>query len=351
MGEGKPSGFRFWIFWLKVAASLSILGWLVREAWTTDQFERLWNGPKQWAWLPVAIAATGAAHLVGFFRWYWMGHALGLPLTIAESIRIGLIGCFFSLVAFGVVGGDTMRAWYAARHSPGRKAEAVASVFLDRAIGMLTMFLFAALGYWFCRDTLSQSGDEVQIRAIRLICQFSLLVSLAGLSGLSLMMMIGRIRRTRPWRAIEKLPRIGRFAQRLAGIFMLYRNRYDAILGCFALSLLVNILFAVAIWSVAAFLPGRHPGLADHLVISPISMVANSVPLPGGVGGMEPVLGFLYRGFLSAEGLPGGETATPELLVAFVFRFALLLVAAAGAVAWFSSSQSLRKELQSAEAP
>lgn len=349
MGEGKPSGFRSWIFWLKVAASLFILGWLVQVAWSTDQFARLWHEPKQWGWLPVAIAATAAAHLVGFIRWYWMGNALGLPLTIAESVRLGLIGCFFSLLPLGLVSGDSMRAWYAARHSPGRKAEAVASVFLDRAIGMLTMFLFAALGYWICRATLRESGEELQIRAIQLICQFSLLVSAIGLAGLSFMMLIGRIRRTRPWRAIERLPRVGRIAQRLTGIFMLYRNRYDAILGCFALSLLVNILFAVAIWSVAEFLPGRHPGLADHLVISPISMVANSVPLPGGVGGMEPVLGFLYRGFLAAEAGAGTGPQTPELLVAFVFRFCLLLVAAAGAIAWFTSSQSLRAELQAAK--
>lgn len=334
---------------LKVAASAAILCWLVWQAWTTDQFSRLWSEPKSWGWLVVAIAATAGAHLAGFLRWYWMGHALGLPLTVLESVRIGLIGCFFSLVAFGVVGGDTLRAWYAARQSPGRRAEAVASVFLDRAIGMLTMFAFAAAGWWFCAGRLQRSGDLVPVQAIRWLCLFSLAVAVAGFAGLGLMMLVGRFRRTALWRWLEKLPRIGPLVHRVTGIFLLYRHRYDAIGGCIALSVVVNLLFALSIWSVARFLPGEHPGLAGHLVIAPVSMVANVVPLPGGLGSMEAVLGFLYRGFLLAE-MPDGKFQSAEVLVAFVFRITLLLVSAAGAVAWFSSSRAFRMEVQHVEA-
>ena len=62
-----------------------------------------------------------------------------------------------------------------------------------------------------------------------------------------------------------------------------------------ALSVSSHLLFAITIYSIARFCGGDHPTLFDHFIIAPISLVANCVPLPGGLGGMETVLDFLYR--------------------------------------------------------
>jgi hypothetical protein len=260
-----------------------------------------------------------------------------------------LIGNFFSLVAFGVVGGDGLRAWYAARRSPGRRAEAVASVFLDRAIGMFTMFLFAAIGYGWCRDALHANGESAGVKAIEWMCLASLVISLVGIFGILAMMQVSRFRKAKWFRKLTGLPTVGPIVTRMTAIFMLYRNRKDAIAGAFGLSMVVNVFFAIGIWSVAKFLPGDHPGLAEHLVIAPISMVANSFPLPGGIGAMEAALPFLYRGFMSAAEVGGTAIATSEVLVAFVFRLTLLAVAAMGAFAWFRMDHSLREEIRHIE--
>jgi uncharacterized membrane protein YbhN (UPF0104 family) len=54
-------------------------------------------------------------------------------------------------------------------------------------------------------------------------------------------------------------------------------------------------------------------------------MVANAAPLPGGLGGMELALKFLYEAFSFETGV----------IVGFAFRFSLLCVAALGAIFWF----------------
>ena len=54
-------------------------------------------------------------------------------------------------------------------------------------------------------------------------------------------------------------------------------------------------------------------------------MVSNAVPLPGGIGGMEWAMSFLYKAFGSTSGV----------IVAFGFRLALLLVTVIGAGFWF----------------
>jgi len=348
MNDHHKTTVKRWIIAAKILVSAGILSWLAWSAWSEGQFGRLLTGQKHWEWLGVALLASLAAHFTGFIRWYWMGHALQLPLTVSESLKIGLIGNFFSLVAFGVVGGDGLRAWYAARKSPGRQAEAVASVFLDRAIGMFTMFLFAAIGYWWCRETLAASGDSASITAIQWMCYASLAISLVGIFGIVAMLQVSRFRKAKWFRKVAGLPKVGPLVHRMTAIFMLYRNRPDAIVGGFALSMVVNVFFAIGIWSVAMFLPGDHPGLAEHLVIAPISMVANSFPLPGGIGAMEPALQFLYLGFMPAA--ESGElSGSSEVLVAFVFRLTLLAVAALGAYAWFTTSHTLREEIRHLE--
>ncbi len=346
MNAPRKSSAKRWIIAAKIVLSAAILAWLAWGAWAEGQFERLVSGEKHWEWLGVALLASLAAHFTGFIRWYWMGHALELPLTVSASLKIGLIGTFFSLVAFGVVGGDGLRAWYAARKSPGRRAEAVASVFLDRAIGMFTMFLFAAIGYWWCRDRLATSGDSASIQAIQWMCYASLVISVVGIVGILAMLQVSRFRKTKWFRKLTGLPKVGPILQRMTAIFMLYRNRPDAIAGGFGLSMVVNVFFAIGIWSVAMFLPGNHPGLGEHLVIAPISMVANSFPLPGGIGAMEAALPFLYRGFMTTAESGAAGAGTSEVLVAFVFRLTLLAVAALGAFAWFTTDHTLRDEIR-----
>lgn len=341
-GPSKPKRKPGWVGWAKIAASAAIIAYLSWQAWSSGQIRLFWDGEKHWEFLALALVASTVAHLMGFVRWYWMGHAVGLPITLFESIRYGLIGNLFSLVTVGTVGGDGIRAWYAARKSPGRRGEAVASVLLDRAIGMFTMFLVAAVGYWWCREWFAGSPDAASLQAIRWMCWFSGAVAVIGLVGIFAMLQLTRFRKAGWYRRLQKLRLFGPILQRVTAICVLYRSRWDALLGCIVLSLLVNVFFALAIWSVARFLPGAHPTLEQHLVVAPISMVANCLPLPGGIGGMEAALGFLYRGLMAGE----SALAISDVMVAFVFRLTLLFVAALGLVAWFSNTSAEREAIQ-----
>ncbi len=65
-------------------------------------------------------------------------------------------------------------------------------------------------------------------------------------------------------------------------------------------------------------------------------MVANAVPLPGGVGGMETAMTVLYEAFSCQTGL----------VVAFGFRFSLLAVSAIGAVFWFMNRSKVAEAIE-----
>ena len=63
-----------------------------------------------------------------------------------DAMRIGFIGYLFNLAPMGIVGGDLLKAWMLAREKPGNRAKALASVVVDRIIGLYVLFLVAAAG-------------------------------------------------------------------------------------------------------------------------------------------------------------------------------------------------------------
>ena len=81
-----------------------------------------------------------AARLVLMLR------AQGISVGFWKSLKLSCTGNFFShFVPAGLVGGDLVKAYYVAQHTP-QKTEAVAAVVLDRLFGLLGFVTFAAVG-------------------------------------------------------------------------------------------------------------------------------------------------------------------------------------------------------------
>ncbi len=316
---------------VKFAFSIAILYYLFNKARQDEQFAALAETEKRYGWLLVSVLAVLGATLISFVRWWVMVRALDLPFRIRDAVRIGFIGMFFNLFAFGVLGGDTLRAFYVTRTIKRRVPEAIASVFADRFIGLLTMFTFAAVAFLLWDQSAVEWSDPGKQRAIRFIGQLATAVTVCGYLGLFTLLFTPRVRNTQWYQQIESLPKVGSIVTRLTDVVILYRSRPLAIIICFVASIGVNLCFAIAIYSVAAGIAEHYPTFADHFLIEPISMVANAVPLPGGLGGMEFALDFLYQAFNTKDSL--GKN--PGVVVAFGFRIALLLVSAIGAVVWF----------------
>ena len=160
--------------------SIAILVYLFNTARKNDQFELLFTTEQQWGWIAIAFLACLGAHLIGFCRWRIMVRALDLPFTIVDAVRIGFIGLFFNLFAFGVIGGDTLRAFYVTRQIKDRAPEAISSVVADRLIGILTMFLIASIAFLFLDTTKFETEHPAKLATINYACQIVLGVTTIG---------------------------------------------------------------------------------------------------------------------------------------------------------------------------
>lgn len=96
-------------------------------------------------WFGAGVACFGMVCLIGTWRWQMILAAQGLTLTFRRALSIFFIGHFFNAFMLGSTGGDVVKAWYVAHETHHKKAEAVATVILDRIIGLLALFAIVLL--------------------------------------------------------------------------------------------------------------------------------------------------------------------------------------------------------------
>ena len=154
---------RLLITLLKIALSAAILGYLVwnstRGEKNVNVFANLRNQPKDWPMLAAAWACCTAAVLLTFVRWWYLVRALDIPCRFADAIRISFWGYLFNLAPLGIVAGDLVKAVMLDHEHRGHRAKALASVLVDRIIGLYVLFVVATAailltGFWRIDDPL-----------------------------------------------------------------------------------------------------------------------------------------------------------------------------------------------------
>ena len=82
--------------------------------------------------------------LLQSIRFKWMVRAQEIELSTWEAMKLVYAGNFLNFVALGSTGGDVFKAYYVSTHTP-RKTEAVTTVVLDRAVGMVGIVVITLL--------------------------------------------------------------------------------------------------------------------------------------------------------------------------------------------------------------
>lgn len=117
-----------------------------RLAWSRGPLE-LWNTARRLdlGSLAGALVLCGLPIVVGGLRWRVALRVQGLELPLREVVRISFVAHFFNAFLLGSTGGDVVKAWYAARLTHHKRAEAALTVVVDRLLGTLALLVFAAL--------------------------------------------------------------------------------------------------------------------------------------------------------------------------------------------------------------
>ena len=303
---------------VKIGVAVGILVFLIVQAQRHDSFARLRDEPKDWGILLAAMACSLTAVALSFVRWFLLVRALGLTFRLSAAFRLGFLGYLLNLVSLGLVGGDLFKALMIAREQPGRRTEAVATVFVDRLTGLYSLFLVATIGIVLADLRASPSGS-----AIRIICDSTLWFTGLSTLGLCLLLVPGFPGR-RAGEFCGRLPLVGDTMTRLIATAGIYRTRLPTLLAAIALSMGIHSLLSVTIYLIARGLPGAAPSLAEHFLIVPMSMIAGALPLtPSGLGTFEAAIGYFYS-YLGAD---TQVTVGNGVVVALGYRVIMVITA------------------------
>jgi len=320
---------------LKIALAVAILSYLVQRVQNGAGFERLLSEPKYWPSLSLALLLVLAAFSLSFARWYLLVRGLNLEFSLRDAFRLGALGFMFNQVSPGSVGGDLIKAVFIAKEQPGKRTEAVASVFIDRVIGLCAMLLIASLGIAFASNSLESDG-------LRHSLQMTIWPAAAG-GILGLAFVLSPWATGKPVRSMaERLPWIGSTFLRLVDAVDVYRSQRRYLFAGFGLALLTHCSLITAFWLISQGLPVRGPTFLQNASLVPVALVAGAfIPTPGGLGVLEGSVESLYTSIGSAAG--------DGTLVALTYRAMTYVVASIGALYYFTSRKKVDLLLHDAE--
>lgn len=235
----------------------------------------------------------------GTARWWRLLAVAGCPTSFGNAFRLTFLGLFFNLVVpAGLTGGDLVKAVLVARETPGRRPEAMISVFVDRVIGLLSLVAITAVVI-----LIEPKFGEVR-NAV-------LVVLAIGVGGM-IVYWSPALRRVLGVEALlGKLP-MGEKLQRLDEAGALYGRAPLEIVWAVVFSL-GNHAFSILSVVVLGGAVGASIPLLEYFAVVPLANIVSAIPIsPGGWGTGEAAYHFLFELV--------GEDGTLGVAVSIVFR-------------------------------
>ncbi|MEO0651691.1 MAG: lysylphosphatidylglycerol synthase transmembrane domain-containing protein [Planctomycetota bacterium] len=291
--------------------------------------QRVFRDVKPWG-IGLAFVAMFLALLCGITRWWRLLRLAGCEVRWTDSFRLTYLGLFFNLVVPGLTGGDVIKAILAAKENPGRRADALVSVVVDRVLGLGVLAALATVVILF----LGPPFDQVRL-GVALV--------LVAMVGGALSYVNPTLRRLlRFEQVLEALPQSEKLKQLDSAILTYTKHPGEIALALvFSLGNHFFAILGIAVLSIAFGVSTDVIGILDYFALVPVATMVSSLPLaPGGWGVGEAIFAFLYSLM--------GASAALGVAVSISFRIVQVLLGLAGGLYLLKPGASA--ELHEAEA-
>ncbi|MBN1676749.1 MAG: flippase-like domain-containing protein [Kiritimatiellae bacterium] len=291
---------------------------------------------RRWPMWVGGVLFIFVAFLCAIVRWGLLLDVQGLNLPWRRVFCIFYIGHFFNSFMLGATGGDLAKAYYVAGQTRRKKTEAVSTVFIDRAVGLVAL-LSLSLAMMAVRYRFFLERPALHLPALTV-----LIVSLGAAAGLVVVFGRNVFERWGVFRALAARTAFGPILKRAYDAFFLCRTRPRVLALCYLLSLGVHTLVILScVWFGRSL--GIELAVSDYLALFPIINALAAVPItPGGLGVRE---GLAVR-MLGAVGVPSIQ-ALPLSLMLYL---GILLLSLFGGVIFMCHSAASGRTLRDAMA-
>ncbi len=315
-----------------VALAFGLLGLVIWK--NRGQIHEIFSRKLDLRLIALAFAVYFTSLSLTFLRWYWLVRVIEPTFKLRHAALLGYIGNVFNLVIPGAVGGDLIKAAYLIRMRIN-KTQAIASMVLDRILGLLGLFLLAGVA-----GVVAWPMATVEVRRLVMIAWALFAAGALGLTAVFTQALTRRFPGL-----LSGHGRIAMILNELRAMSTTYRSRIRGILGALLYSAGCHSLFVTAFYMVSrALFPTHLPSLGPHFLMVPLILFTTAVPLPfGALGLTEEVSDQLFK----LIDHPGGALA----MIGFrVLMYAGAVVSACVYLANFAQVRGLTETAEHLEA-
>ena len=305
-----------------IALAFGLLSLVIRQNW--DKLGEVFSRKLDLRLLAAGIAIFQVSVMLTFLRWYALVKVIEPRFTIRSTFLLGFIGYVFNLVIPGAVGGDLIKAAYLVRMHI-RKTQAVASMVIDRILGLLGLFVLASIA--------GVAAWGMATPAVQRLILAAWIATAAGF--LMLAAIFGQVfSRFLPASTTSGHGRLGTIVAELNTMSSTYRSRLDVVLLALTMSAVGHSLNVFAFYLMGKMLfPEMTTTLGQHFLMGPLTLFTMAVPLPfGALGLSEGVADQL----LKLVGHPSGALAMMG------FRILMYSCGLTGAVVYLANLREVR---------
>lgn len=280
---------------------LGLLAWVVIDNWNPrggrPGLPEVLRRPIHVGPLFLAALVTVVGLMITFLRWHLLVRAVGLPFKRYDAVRLGLVGYYFNTFLPGSLGGDIFKAYSIAREQ-NRRTVAVATVVIDRVIGLWALVWFVGIVggvFWILGDPILKNDN------LMMIVRYSIIVVVASMGVWTSLGFLPNRCALYTAERFERIPKIGGSLAELWRACWMYKQQSRAVLFAMLLTLVSHFLWVVVFHlSIQAFEtpnPAEDIGtFPEHLIVVPVGMTIQAlIPVPGGIGAGEAAFGELYK--------------------------------------------------------
>jgi uncharacterized protein (TIRG00374 family) len=247
-------------------------------------------------------------------------------ITFRSLVGINFIGCFFNLFLPSSFGGDLIRAVYLNKEVKSWRLS-VSSVFLDRFIGLLSLFFLAFISLLFKIIFEETSNSTAFIYLIvGTIC-----LSIGWIALINLHSILKSIFKFKNQKLIKYLTKYELFSENIN----LSNYPKSIIIKGFGISVLGNLLSAFSIYFIALAL-NIQVGIFPILIVFPLVTVISMIPISiGGIGLREGAFVFFLAGY--------SVTSSSSIAIALLYFSSIVFLGVIGGIIFSFSRYSLEK--------
>lgn len=265
--------------WIRALLTVGVLGFLASRIDLAASLQAIVRLDAGAAAMVLLLLAVDRAVMV--WRWIVLLRATGTVVATKSAVWIYLVSSFVGSFLPAGVGGDAARA-YALSRRTAQGSEAVASVAVDRLLGLLSIIVMGIVGLAAADRTLLDDRTA--------------LVWLAGAAaaGVAAFLWADRWARSTLPDGWHTSP-IGVRVLRLADALGRYRGHRGALVMVFVLSVGVQVLRILQAWLLGRGI-GIEVPLSYYLLFMPVGLIALMLPISlSGFGAPQGVIVWLLR--------------------------------------------------------